>query len=73
MLLASGTTSRFAEALELVGLRLDDKGRLRARSARHEQHGVRADPGRVLAAQNQKQFRGAAIELLEELCSGQGH
>jgi tetratricopeptide (TPR) repeat protein len=69
MVLAAGTDyRRFTEALALVGLKLDGAGRLvRDNSPADESTEARRAKARVLASQNQKQFRTRAIELLEEL------
>jgi tetratricopeptide (TPR) repeat protein len=68
LLLAGGTSSqRFAEALELVGLSLDDKGNLPKDLPATTNTELRRTQARVLAAQSQKQFRDHAIKLLDEL------
>jgi Tfp pilus assembly protein PilF len=70
MVLASGTDyRRFTEALELVGLKLDETGRLLRDTTRNESTDDRRAKARVLASQNQGQFRKRAIEILEELAS----
>ncbi len=69
LVLASGTDYvRFTEALTLVGLRLDAKGRLgREEAGSSENTENQRAKARVLASQRQKQFRKRAIELLEDL------
>ncbi len=71
LVLASGTDyGRFREALDLVGLKLDDKGHLirDAERERVESTDTRRFQARVLAAQGgHRQFRKRAFELLEEL------
>jgi len=68
LVLASGTDyQRFTEALDLVGLKLDDRGRLLPEQARETSTENLRTQARVLASQNQKQFRLRAIQLLEDL------
>lgn len=68
MVLASGTDyQRFSEALQLVGLKLDGSGRLAREPGDDESTENRRARARVLASQNQKQFRERAIEVLEDL------
>jgi Tfp pilus assembly protein PilF len=68
VLLSSGTDyQRFSEALALVGVKLDEAGRLRREEAADENTENRRTRARVLASQNQRQFRQRAIEILEEL------
>jgi Tfp pilus assembly protein PilF len=68
VVLANGTDyTRFAEALELVGLKLDRAGHLQKEASGDESTEGRRYQARVLAAQNQKQFRQRAIALFEEL------
>ena len=68
LLLAGGTSStRFAEALDLVGLALDDKGNLPKELPATTNSELRRTQARVLASQNQKQFRDHAIKILDEL------
>jgi Tfp pilus assembly protein PilF len=69
VLLASGTDyRRFAEALDLVGLKLDENGRLLREEKPDPSTDNRRAKAQVLAAQqSQRQFRARAIELLEEL------
>jgi tetratricopeptide (TPR) repeat protein len=64
----SATTdfARFRRALDLVGVKLDDDGKLVRNPAEDDSpDGVRAK-ARVLATQSQAQFRQRAIELLEQ-------
>ena len=66
--LASSTDyKRFAEALALVGLKLDAKGKLPAVDDRGLPTGLARAQARVLASQGQRQFRIQAIALLESL------
>ncbi|MFO0881191.1 MAG: tetratricopeptide repeat protein [Gemmataceae bacterium] len=68
MLLASSTDyRRFTEALKLVGLVLDSNGRLPREEPREESTEERRARARVLASQNQKQFRERAIVLFQDL------
>ena len=68
--LASSTNySDFREALELVGLGLDDTGVLLPgpKTDREMSVDLRRARARVLATQPQRQFRAEAIQLLEGL------
>jgi Tfp pilus assembly protein PilF len=69
--LAGGTDFvRFKEALGLVGLKLEDDGRLaREDGATEENTEVLRTRARVLASQGQRQFRRRAIELYEDLAA----
>lgn len=68
LLLANGTDyQRFSEALTLVGQRLDGAGRLKPDDVQDENTENRRVKARVLASQNQRQYRLAAIKLLQEL------
>ncbi len=68
LLLAGGTSyKRFGEALALVGLQLDEKGDLPKELPVTSNTDMRRTQARVLAAQNQKQFRQHAIKILDEL------
>jgi Tfp pilus assembly protein PilF len=69
VVLAGGTDyRRFTEALELVGLKLDEEGRLLHDETPEPSTDNRRARARVLAAQQgQRQFRTRAIEILEEL------
>ncbi|MFO0930588.1 MAG: tetratricopeptide repeat protein, partial [Gemmataceae bacterium] len=68
MVLANGTDyQRFTEALDLVGLKLDATGRLAREQGEDESTENRRARARVLASQNQRQFRQRAIEALEDL------
>ncbi len=65
----SATTdfARFRQALDLVGVKLDEEGRLlRETSEDDSTDSIRAK-GRVLATQPQAQFRNRAVELLKQL------
>jgi tetratricopeptide (TPR) repeat protein len=71
LVLASGTDyGRFREAIDLVGLRLDNNGQLIRNAERERADGTdtRRFQARVLASQSgHRQFRQRARELLEEL------
>jgi tetratricopeptide (TPR) repeat protein len=65
----SATTdfSRFRRALDLVGVKLDDDGKLMRDTATDESTDAVRAKARVLATQPQPQFRVKAIELLVQL------
>ncbi|MBY0232176.1 MAG: tetratricopeptide repeat protein, partial [Gemmataceae bacterium] len=66
--LASSTDfRRFNEALALVGLKLDARGKLPPIDERSMPTELARATARVLASQGQKQFRKQAIDLLESL------
>ena len=68
LLLAGGTSyARFSEALELVGLQLDEAGNLPKELPATTNTEMRRTRARVLAAQNQKQYRQHAIKILDEM------
>lgn len=70
LVLANGTDfGRFRKALDLVGVALDETGRLPAQitAPREEPTETQRVRARVLSTQNQKQFRTAAIKLFENL------
>ncbi len=68
MLLATGTDfERFTEALALVGLKLDSNGRLPIEERREESTEDLRAKARVLASQDQRQFRERAISILRQL------
>ncbi len=70
VLAGSNDYRRFQEALSLVGLKLDDKGKLVVEDARQrtESSDQRRYQARVLASQaGQRPFRQYATDLLEEL------
>jgi tetratricopeptide (TPR) repeat protein len=71
--LANGTDFvRFREALELVGLPLDEKGRLpRDPNPKLQNVELIRTQARVLATQPQNSYRGRAIELFERLDKAQ--
>jgi tetratricopeptide (TPR) repeat protein len=73
VLAASTDYGRFREALGLVGLKLDERGRLVRDAAleRADSTEAKRAKARVLATQAQRQFRLRAIELLEELARSQ--
>jgi tetratricopeptide (TPR) repeat protein len=70
--LANGTDfTRFREALELVGLPLDEKGRLpKDNAGKGENVELVRTRARVLATQAQLSYRGRAIALFERLDQG---
>ncbi len=69
LVLATGTDyRRFREALELEGLKLDERGQLLREDGRGETSEQHKSQARVLAAQiGQRQFRQRAIEMFETL------
>src|SRR5262249_13594690 len=68
VLAASADYKNFTEALQLVGLKLDERGQLVRENSRDESTDAIRAKARVLATQpGQRQFRERAIELLEHL------
>jgi tetratricopeptide (TPR) repeat protein len=68
MVLSSSTDyRRFREAMELVGLPLDDRGRLPREIKSDENNENQRARARVLATQPQKRYRTLAIEIFEAM------
>jgi tetratricopeptide (TPR) repeat protein len=67
VLAGSTDFKRFAEALELVGLKLDRNGKLPKVDAVNKPTALVRAQARVLASQGQRQFRKQAVALLEAL------